>query len=290
MDRPTLILLVGPPGSGKSTYAEKYIVEHSNTIHLSSDKIRAELWGNEATQGDHNEVFSLMQSRAIESLNNGQSVVYDSTSMTRKDRSYIISLCPKFVKIEAHIIWAPIETCIERDAARERTVGRGVIDRMLKRFQAVYYDEGIDEIKIVLPDGFDIDKYEDECLSKMKIPHDNPHHTLNNIQLHCLAAAVHTIENKFPWDVRVAALYHDIGKPYVKSFVDNKGNPCEIAHYYQHQCVGAYMTYGLMVDPFVAWLISVHMDPFLNTKYYNKLPAYLKKQVDLLHEADLAAH
>jgi len=32
------------------------------------------------------------------------------------------------------------------------------------------------------------------------------------------------------------------------------------------------------------------MDPYLNTKYYNKLPTYLKKKVDLLHEADLAAH
>jgi hypothetical protein len=85
-------------------------------------------------------------------------------------------------------------------------------------------------------------------------------------------------------------LAHDIGKPYVKAFVDSKGNACETAHYYQHNCVGAWMSYGLEYSPFGAWLISVHMDPFLNTKYYNKLPAYLKKRVDLLHEADLAAH
>ena len=66
MNRPSLILLVGIPGSGKTTYAEKYIKENPNAVHLSSDKIRAELWGNEATQGDNNEVFSLMQSRATE--------------------------------------------------------------------------------------------------------------------------------------------------------------------------------------------------------------------------------
>lgn len=290
MDRPTLILLVGPSGSGKTTYSEKYIAEHNNTIHLSSDKIRAELWGNEATQGDNNEVFSLMQSRAIEALNNGQSVVYDSTSMTRKDRSYIIFLCPKFVKIEAHVVWAPIETCIERDAARERTVGKEVIDRMLKRFQAVYYDEGIDEIKVILPDEFDENTYCDKLLDSMKLPHDNSHHTLN-IYEHCVKACEYAarkvgINN----DVTNAALLHDIGKPYAKSFIDSKGNPCEQAHYYQHQCLGAYMAYGLMVNPLVVWLISTHMDPFLNTKYYNKLPAYLKKQVDLLHESDKAAH
>ena len=40
----------------------------------------------------------------------------------------------------------------------------------------------------------------------------------------------------------------------------------------------------------IAWLISTHMDPYLNTKYYNKLPEFLKKQIDLLHEADVKAH
>lgn len=292
MNRPNLILLVGIPGSGKTTYAEKYIKENPNTIHLSSDRIRAELWGNESTQGDNNEVFSLMQSRAIDALNNGQSVVYDATNITRKDRSYIITLCPKFVKIECHVIWAPIETCIERDVTRERTVGKEVIDRMLKRFQAPYHDEGIDEIKIVKPDTFNKYEYGTSVMKAMRIAHDNPHHTLD-VYEHCMEAHKLTVckTHDYFGEVCVAAQYHDIGKPYVKEFMDGKGNPCEIAHYYQHQCVGAWMSYGMPnVTPYIAYLISTHMDPYLNTKYYNKLPAYLKKQVDLLHEADRNAH
>jgi predicted kinase len=292
MNRPTLILLVGIPGSGKTTCAEKYIEEHPGTVHLSSDKIRAELWGSEATQGDNNEVFSLMQSRVIEALNNGLSVLYDATNVTRKDRAYIISLCPKFVKIECHIVWAPIETCIERDAARERTVGKEVIDKMLKRFQSPWYDEGIDDIKVIwnTPDDFNQETYVNNLVNASDIPHDNPHHTLN-IKEHCDEAYHYAIDHHFPSYLLMAAKYHDVGKPYVKAFIDSKGNPSEHAHYYQHQCISAYMYYG--VDKhnfFIAWLISVHMDPFLNTKYYNKLPPYLKKQVDLLHEADLAAH
>ena len=290
MNRPSLILLVGIPGSGKTTYAEKYIEENPNTVHLSSDKIREELWGNEATQGDNNEVFSLMQSRAIDALNNGQSVVYDATNVTRKDRSYIIALCPKFAKIECHIIWASIETCIERDAARERTVGKEVIDRMLKRFQAPFVDEGIDEIVIKRNHVSDPTDYDNCIYDAMEIPHDNPHHTLN-IKDHCMATYDYVYDRTKNIDVRSVAQIHDIGKPYVKALVDSKGNPCEIAHYYQHQCVGAWMSYGLNdITPFAAWLISTHMDPYLNTKYYNKLPAYLKKQVDLLHEADRNAH
>lgn len=290
MNRPTLILLCGIPGSGKTTYAERYIKEHPDTVHLSSDKIREELWGNEATQGDNNQVFSLMQSRAIEALNNGQDVVYDATNVTRKDRSYIITLCPKFAKIECHVIWASIETCIERDAARERTVGKEVIDKMLKRFQAPYYDEGIDEIKIKRNHVIEERIYDNNIYEAMCISHDNPHHTLN-VKDHCMATYNYVDDRTRDLDTRNAAQIHDIGKPYVKAFVDGKGNPCEIAHYYQHQCVGAWMSYGLHdISPFAAWLISTHMDPYLNTKYYNRLPTYLKKQVDLLHEADRSAH
>ncbi len=289
MNRPTLIMLCGIPGSGKTTYATKYIEEHPGTVHISSDKTRKELYGNEETQGNPNEVFYLMQSRAVSALNFGDSVIYDATNMTRKDRAGIIAACPKFAKIECHIIWAPIETCIERDSARKRTVGKDVIDKMLKRFQAPYYDEGIDEIKIVFPDGFDADEYWDKCFSDMEISHDNPHHTLD-ILGHCMSATEYALNNKYEFDIVFAALAHDVGKPYVKAFVDSKGNACETAHYYQHQCVGAWISYGLEYSPFCAWLISVHMDPFLNTKYYNKLPTFLKERVDLLHKCDLEAH
>ena len=288
MSRPKLILLVGIPGSGKTHYAKNYLALQSKTVHLSSDAIRAELYGDESVQGNPAEVFGLMQQRAVEALNNGNDVLYDATNITRKDRSGIIGVCPKFAKIECYVIWAPIEVCIERDAVRDRTVGKEVIDRMLKRFQAPYYDEGIEEIKIIRPMNFNMAAYEQKCWAEMKLSHDNPHHTFD-IQDHCCEAYTHIIE--YDNALKMAALIHDCGKPYVKAFIDSKGNPCETAHFYQHQCVGAYMSYGFSATtPYVTWLISTHMEPFFNSKYYKNLPPFLKKDIDLLHEADLAAH
>jgi predicted kinase len=260
-------------------------------VHLSSDSIRAELYGDESIQGNPAEVFSLMQSRAVGALNEGYDVIYDATNITRKDRASIIGICPKFAKIEAHIIWTPIEECIKRDATRDRTVGKEVIDRMLKRFQAPFVDEGIDEIKIIKPQGFDEDQYGDDCHDDMLIPHDNPHHTLD-VDAHCCEAYLYLSDKGvLDKDLLAAANAHDVGKPYTKAFIDGKGNPCETAHYYQHQCVGAWESYGLAdTTPRVAWLISTHMEPFFNSKYYNNLPPFLKKDIDLLHEADLNAH
>ena len=293
MYKPKLIMLVGIPGSGKTTYAKEYAQIHDETIHISSDSIRAELYGDESIQGDPATVFSLMQKRTVEAINSGKNVLYDATNMTRKDRAGIIAACPRHAQIEAHIIWAPIEICIERDANRERTVGKAVIDKMLKRFQAPYYDENIDEIIVVRYDAWDYDghDYAEKCFADMRIPHDNTHHTLD-IADHCLEAERHLFNNDIEdEDLLFAALRHDIGKPYVKSFTDSKGNPCEQAHYYQHQCVGAWMSYGFgSITPYSAWLISTHMDPFMNTKYYRALPDYLKRDIDILHEADLNAH
>lgn len=289
MFRPKLILLCGIPGSGKTFYAEKIKDSYSYIVHLSSDAIRKELYGDESIQGNPSEVFSLMQNRAIEFLNNGYDVIYDATNITRKDRASIIAKCPKFARIKCYIIWAPIEICIERDAARERTVGKEVIDRMLKRFQMPYYDEGIDEIEIITPDNFNYSSYYKDIMTSMKIPHDNPHHTLD-IYHHCMSAEKYAAEHKFSLVIRTAADLHDCGKPYVKSFVNTKGETTETAHYYQHQCTGAWIACGLTGNITVLWLISTHMAPFLNEKYYKNLPSYLKTMVDQLHECDLAAH
>lgn len=305
---PELLVLVGIPGSGK-TYCAKRMLEYREKagracVHLSSDAIRGELFGDESLQKDHNLVFQTMNNRAVEYLNSGFDVIYDATSLTRKSRASALAMVPKHVLKCAFVVWAPIEVCIERDAARERTVGAHVIDKCLRRFEMPFYDEGFDDIKVYQNIGpVTIEKeseYAQQLKNAMHIPHDNPHHTFDVFR-HCNAAGSWIAENEgkcfevlpeyIKKDLIFAAHFHDCGKPYCKTFTNRKGEATDIAHYYDHQAVGAYLACGLRSSTiFSLWLISSHMAPFINRKYYDSLPEGYRAILDILHDADLNAH
>ena len=286
--RPTLKILIGPPGCGKSTYARN---KH-NALVISSDKIRFELFGDESCQEDNNKVFELMRSRAHQALLEGKNVILDATNMTRKDRAAAISCRTKECSVQAIVIFNSIDKCIANDLERDRTVGADVIMKMLKRFQFPYFDEGFDEIKIVGScDNSIFDVHElakNYVMSGTDISQDNPHHSFT-IREHCDRAFKYAIEHEMSPFVRMAAEIHDCGKPETKVFEDSKGNKTDIAHYYGHMGVSAWKAIKCTSDPFVLWLISNHMEPFFNSKYYNNLSPWMKKELDNLHEADLAA-
>lgn len=287
---PRIIVLCGLPGSGKTHKAKELSMRNGRTVHISSDAIRGRLYGNESCQQDHAKVFAIMHEETINALNNGFNVIYDATNITRKNRKEILDKLPCFVSKECIICWAPIEVCIERDRLRERTVGEAVIDKMLRRFEAPFYDEGFNNITVSI-DGlyYNRRQYYIDLLSAINIPHDNPHHSADILE-HCRLCGVGLI-GEAPDIVVNAGFIHDIGKAYTKSFKTRKGEDCDTAHYYDHQAVGAWLSYGIEGhNPTLAWLVSTHMAPFINQKYYNSLPACYKKWIDKLHAADRAAH
>ena len=288
-DRPRFIMLVGPPGCGKSTYAS--YAQAQNTIVVSSDSIRGELFGDESCQDDNNKVFEIMHGRTLEALRHGTSVIYDATNMTRKSRYAILSKIPDYVVKECVICWAHIDVCIARDCLRDRRVGEYVIDKMVKRFEAPFYDEGFDSILVWISDiHYNKEQYLTDLIAAIDIPHDNPHHTYSVLN-HCTACGRALVGQGLPKVLVNAGFLHDIGKAYTKTFTNMKGEITDTAHYYGHQAVGAWLSYGIEGhNVTLAWLISTHMAPFINQKYYNSLPPYYKNWIEKLHQADCAAH
>jgi predicted kinase len=306
-----LIILCGLPGSGKSSYAKDF--KRTNNTYFneeiiihSSDTIREELFGDAGSQEDNGKVFELMHKRVRADLSAGKTVIYDATNITRKTRKSAIACAnPVYDTIECHIVWAEPDECIRRDSLRDRTVGPKVIDKMLRRWQSPWYDEGFNNIEIHLNQGdFNQIKYVAMMTANLHIPHENPHHQLD-IWEHCMQAYNNIVE-KYKDAIHIdidfnslatAAFWHDIGKPYTKFFKSGE----TIAHYYDHHCVGGYLAYGLFLNHlfmsssktdicFISWMITNHMEPFFNSNYYQKLSPHLKQCIDILHEADLNAH
>lgn len=289
---------MGLPGSGKSTYASDYLKDHiENTVWCSSDNIRKVLYGDEAIQGNPQTVFRHLHNKVAEYLNRGYNVVYDATNVTRKCRKGIISLAKSLnAHIHGTVVWASYKECIARDKARDRQVGVNVINKFIKNWQSPYYDEGFDSLEIVYNTEIDPIKYTHQLEDNMKIPHDNPHHSLG-IWEHCQEAG-RLMEQEPQANNRLKYImkFHDCGKPFTKFFKES--DPTH-AHYYNHNNVGGYLMYGSwagLEDEYsnnillTSWAICNHMEPFFNSKYYNNLPTDLKDMLDLIHKCDVNAH
>lgn len=297
-----IIMLIGLPGSGKSTYAKEYLSDHiENTVWCSSDSIRKELYGDENIQGNPQTVFEHLHNKVGIYLHRGYNVIYDATNVTRKNRRGVINKFSNIADIEAHIVWAPFEECVARDNARVKKVGEEVIRKFLYRWQSPNYDEGFKFIDVIYncDAGWDRIHYSNCMLDNLKIPHNNPHHTLD-IYEHSAAVECY-IKNKWPRScvLEEAGSYHDLGKPMTKGYKsDDKGRLIPIAHYYNHQNVGSYLVYGMYADTaeckqkaiVCSWLVCNHMEPYFNSKYYRSLTGMYKEWIDQLHEADAAAH
>lgn len=239
------IMMIGISGSGKSSYAKS--IPHS--VVVSSDAIRAELYGDESIQGDPRKVFNILHCRVKKLLREGINVVYDATNLSAKRRTaFLCSLKNERIKCRkwCYVVVTPWQICVAR-----RSQGMGVretppdvVARQVRQFQLPQYGEGWDKIELVRGFGQldDVDVYEPAYIMETfcKVPHDNHHHTLS-IYDHCTTAAKlidGSADSQFLYDV---GFYHDIGKFFTKRFANVKGEPTEEAHYYGHDSVGAYI-------------------------------------------------
>ena len=309
----TLYFMVGLVASGKSTWAESNKEKLNAVIH-SSDAIREE-FGNINDQSKNELVFNTLHKRVKEDLMNGKNVIYDSTGLKRKNRLHLISNILKDVPCEkVCVLFAtPYEICQKNNAARDRKVPEHVLERMIKNFETPCLQEGWDNIQIVWwdykKDGLKIDYFND-LKHWCSVSHDSIHHT-HSIGNHMLEAEDYYADMDIDRD-RLPILYdsilmHDCGKVFCKAFIDSKGNPCESAHYYQHHNVGAFLSLFYLKELdmyndeeilYGSLLINLHMRPFLSWKQSDNAKENdrrlfgddIVKNIEIIHECDLAAH
>lgn len=135
-------VMIGLPGSGKSTYAMN-LQDRTGAEWYNSDSVRELLYGNASIQGDPKEVFGTLYHNAKDDISIGCPVIIDSTNVSKRDRAKLMNT---FRHYNCRFIGIVMNTPIEECKLRERIVPDSVIDRMAARYVEPTYDEGFTEI------------------------------------------------------------------------------------------------------------------------------------------------
>ncbi|WP_179377836.1 AAA family ATPase [Rhodococcus sp. ACS1] len=131
-----LILTRGWPGSGKSTYAEAYVANHSGSFRVNRDDLRKSLFNGEGVlkRDDEEVVTAVQQAQAIALLKAGQTVVIDDTNLrlafARDWADIAADLNVEFEVVDFRI---DVEECILRDAERKANGGRGLGEAVIRK-------------------------------------------------------------------------------------------------------------------------------------------------------------
>lgn len=310
-------MLVGLPGSGKSTYCNTF--PDTYKIH-SSDAIREELSGDVNNQNINSQVFQLLHKRVKQDLVDGHNVIYDATNISWKRRKAFLQ---ELNSIKCHrvcdIIATPFEVCLQQNEERDRKVPYEVVERMYRNFDIPWYNEGWNQIRIIYSKGTYKKAYGHWgkfIYETMEFNQDNPYHscTLGDHCLKCKTIVSELLHKNpqidFKDEIVVAASLHDNGKPFTQTYEDKKGNPSLTAHYYEHENVGSYNSLfyevednidKLVVAALIRWHMILHFFKDWKTETKNKYnkeftdSIYLSSihfydMLKILYEGDRNAH
>jgi protein phosphatase len=130
------VLLVGPAGSGKSTFARCHF---KPTEILSSDFFRGMVSDNEANQAASADAFELLHLATTKRLARGRFTVIDATNLNPDARKPLLKLARDYhVQTAAIVFDLPAELCQQRSQGRaERVVEADVVATQAERMPAV---------------------------------------------------------------------------------------------------------------------------------------------------------
>lgn len=140
IDKLTVWIMVGAPGSGKSTFANTLIEGDANIVKVCPDDNRRALSGDSNNQSVSPQAFAMAKSQVGRALDAGKNVIFDATNMYRKTRKDFINIArSRGAQVIAMVCECDKATLLARNAKRGaqggRNVSEEVIDKMLARYE-----------------------------------------------------------------------------------------------------------------------------------------------------------
>jgi len=126
-----LVLLIGAPGAGKSTFAAQLIKQHGldATAHISNDAIAKELFDVTVDRGTRDgEIFAEQDRRIALRLANDRVVIVDATNVRPEARKRLIAIAQQYNQlVTAFCFKRDLSTLLKQNQMREVKVSETMV-------------------------------------------------------------------------------------------------------------------------------------------------------------------
>ncbi|MFC9176767.1 AAA family ATPase [Streptomyces sp. NPDC057107] len=143
--------LIGPPGSGKSTFARTHF---KPTQVISSDFCRALVADDENDQSASADAFDLLHHIADKRMERGRLTVIDATNLRGGERSWLLGRARHWQRpLVAVLFDVPLATVQAQNASRDRVVPAHVVSEFHALLPTVdqLHAEGWDTVHLASP-------------------------------------------------------------------------------------------------------------------------------------------
>jgi len=154
----SLVVLSGPAGAGKSTFALRIVQSHSDegfrpSMIVSSDQCRVLVSDDENNQQANRDTFDLFHYIIYKRMLQDRFTIADSTALQPEARRRLLALAARNNYYTCLLIFnIPPEICAHRDKQRNRLVGEQVIvfhNGLLQRVIQEAPGEGWNQVHIL---------------------------------------------------------------------------------------------------------------------------------------------
>lgn len=151
IDEPTMFILIGFPGAGKTFFARQFS-EHTNAIHINEDRIRYEIYKEPTYSPQEDQaIFGVVNYMLEATLSSKQSVIVDGSNYRLTRRKTLRDMAKKAGYKEL-IVWVQTdaETAFDRASSRDRrhiddkysqSINELTFDRIMRAFKRPHYEE-----------------------------------------------------------------------------------------------------------------------------------------------------
>lgn len=135
MKNKKILLLVGIPASGKTTWKEKFLFQNDNYVSVTRDDFRYMLRNSGWLEPKGEKlVTELVEQAIIRAINSKYNVIVDQTNVNIKTLVPFVEFCEKLADVEFQIFDIPYDVAVERDLKRKNSVGEIVIEKMYQNY------------------------------------------------------------------------------------------------------------------------------------------------------------